>query len=159
MTKGKKKKYWYRDDAGAWRGPYSFDRLQFWRASLPALLPVVDFDPDDKSTVDREDKGDVESRAVALANLLGDEVVFARAAALGIAAHPRATAAQVERAIADVRARPLAARERDDDDDDDATNPRASRDALITDRAAARQEAATAAPKPEPTARTKRSKK
>jgi hypothetical protein len=135
----KRKKYWYRDDAGAWRGPYSFDRLQFWRASLPALLPVVDFDPDDKSTVDGEEKGDVESRAIALANLLGDEVVFARAAALGIAAHPRATAAQVERAIADVRARPLAARERDDDDDDDATNPRASRDALITDRAAARR--------------------
>ena len=137
-----KKMYWYRDDAGAWRGPYSFDRLRFWRASLPALLPVVDFDPDKKdATVDRE--GDVESRAIALANLLGDERVFLRAAALGIAAHPRATAAQIERAIADVRARSLTAKERDDDDndddEDDATNPRASRDALITDRAAARR--------------------
>ena len=96
-----KKRWWYRDDAGAWRGPYRADRLRFWRTALPALLPVTDRDP--TSALDR-DASFVETHATTLARILGDEGLLRRAATFGIAAHPRATAAQIERAVADVSA-------------------------------------------------------
>ena len=106
-TSGKgNKRWWYLDDAGAWRGPYSTERLRFWRHALPALLQVVDRDPNDPNDpndpcVDRENaRSAVRKRATTLAQVLGDDATMRRAAALGIAAHPRATAAQVERAVA-----------------------------------------------------------
>ena len=95
------KRWWYLDDAGAWRGPYSTERLRFWRGALPALLQVVDRDPNDPNDpcVDRESARSA-VRATTLAQVLGDDATMRRAAALGIAAHPRATAAQVEHAVA-----------------------------------------------------------
>ena len=104
-------RWWYLDDAGAWRGPYSTERLRFWRESLPALLQVVDRDPNDPC-VDR-----VFETATTLARVLGDDATMRRAAALGIAAHPRATAAQVERAVAALVS------SRDINRDDDVSDP------------------------------------
>lgn len=111
-------RWWYLDDAGAWRGPYSTERLRFWRDSLPALLQVVDRDPNDPC-VDRESARSAfdEVRATTLARVLGDDATMRRAAALGIAAHPRATAAQVERAVAALVS------SRDINHDDDVSDP------------------------------------
>ena len=114
-TEGGNERWWYLDDAGAWRGPYSTERLRFWRDSLPALLPVVDRDPNDPC-VDRESARSA-VRATTLARVLGDDATMRRAAALGIAAHPRATAAQVERAVAALVS------SRDINRDDDVSDP------------------------------------
>ena len=143
-TSGKgNKRWWYLDDAGAWRGPYSTERLRFWRHALPALLPVVDRDPNDPC-VDRENaRSAVRKRATTLAQVLGDDATMRRAAALGIAAHPRATAAQVERAVAAlVSSRNVINRDDDVSDPHDPHDPRGvfpSRRYLLTENAAVRR--------------------
>ena len=138
------KRWWYLDDAGAWRGPYSAERLRSWRGALPALLPVVDRDPNDPC-VDRESARSA-ARATTLARVLGDDGTMRVAAALGIAAHPRATAAQVERAVAALVAARVSSRDinRDDDvsDPHDPHDPRGvfpSRRYLLTENAAVRR--------------------
>jgi hypothetical protein len=148
-TSGKgNKRWWYLDDAGAWRGPYSTERLRFWRHALPALLQVVDRDPNDPNDpndpcVDRENaRSAVRKRATTLAQVLGDDATMRRAAALGIAAHPRATAAQVERAVAALVSSRNVINRDDDVSDPDPHDPHGeeifpSRPYLLTENAAA----------------------
>ena len=95
----------YRDDAGAWQGPFPLSTLRGWRALLPMELRVVGTEPGPGGGERRgEGKGEGPPRETetTLGALLGDDELAARARALDVCLPPRATAVQAEAAIAAV---------------------------------------------------------